>query len=61
MRKETLKCVITFDSTSQAMKMEKFQKKIVLKEDLYHYPLSLVQDVDFLSVHQLKIQKKQKN
>ena len=27
MRKETLKCVITFDSTSQAMKMEKISKE----------------------------------
>ena len=27
MRKETLKCVITFDSTSQAMKMEKISKQ----------------------------------
>ena len=27
MRKETLKCIITFDSTSQAIKMEKISKQ----------------------------------
>ena len=51
MRKETLKCVITFDSTSQAMKMEKISKQNKFEGRLIPYLPLLVLGVDLLSVH----------